>query len=70
MTSAEALTPAWLTGALAPLLGGSRVLDVAFAPVGTGQMSDVSLCENVPTSGLPIRQIPRKKMHCILQSSP
>ncbi|TMM16990.1 MAG: DUF1679 domain-containing protein [Actinobacteria bacterium] len=40
MTGAEALTPAWLTGALAPLLGGSRVLDVAFAPVGTGQMSD------------------------------
>jgi Phosphotransferase enzyme family len=38
--SAEALTPAWLTDALAPLLGDARVLEVACTPVGTGQMSD------------------------------
>jgi hypothetical protein len=38
-TGAE-LTPAWLTDALAPLLGPARVLEVARAPVGTGQMSD------------------------------
>ncbi|HWC37958.1 MAG TPA: phosphotransferase [Acidimicrobiales bacterium] len=37
---AEALTPAWLGEALAPLLGASRVLEVACTPVGTGQMSD------------------------------
>jgi hypothetical protein len=37
---AEALTPAWLNEALAPLLGGTRVLEVACTPVGTGQMSD------------------------------
>lgn len=34
------------------------------------QMSDASLCENVSTSGLPIRRIPRQKIHCILPSSP
>lgn len=34
------------------------------------QMSDTSLCEHVSTSGIPIRKIPRKKIHCILPSSP
>jgi len=34
------------------------------------QMSDTSLCDAVPTSGLPIRQIARRKIHCILPSSP
>jgi hypothetical protein len=40
VNSVETLTPAWLTDALAPLLGDTRVLDVACTPVGTGQMSD------------------------------
>ncbi len=34
------------------------------------QMSDPNLCGQVTTSGLPIKQIPRKKIHCILPSSP
>ncbi len=34
------------------------------------QMSDPSLCGQVTTSGLPIKKIPRKKIHCILPSSP
>jgi anaerobic magnesium-protoporphyrin IX monomethyl ester cyclase len=34
------------------------------------QMSEHSLCETIATSGLPVRQIPRKKIHCILPSSP
>ena len=34
------------------------------------QMSDQSLCGGVPTSGLPLRKIPRRKIHCILPSSP
>lgn len=34
------------------------------------QMSDTTLCGNVSTSGLPIGKIPRKKIHCILPSSP
>lgn len=34
------------------------------------QMSDASLCGNVSTSGLPIRRIARRKIHCILPSSP
>jgi anaerobic magnesium-protoporphyrin IX monomethyl ester cyclase len=34
------------------------------------QMSDRSLCDVVSTSGLPIRTIPRRKIHCILPSSP
>jgi hypothetical protein len=40
MIGAQALTPEWLTSALAPLLGDTRVHSVACAPVGTGQMSD------------------------------
>jgi hypothetical protein len=40
VTETVALTSAWLTDALAPLLGHARVLEVACAPVGTGQMSD------------------------------
>jgi anaerobic magnesium-protoporphyrin IX monomethyl ester cyclase len=34
------------------------------------QMSSEGSCSNAPTSGLPIRQIPRKKINCILPSSP
>ena len=34
------------------------------------QMSDPSLCGDVPSSGLPIRQIRPRKIHCILPSSP
>lgn len=33
------------------------------------QMTDTS-CATVSTSGLPIRRIPRRKIHCILPSSP
>jgi Phosphotransferase enzyme family len=36
----EALTPEWLTGALADLLDGAAVADVSGTPVGTGQMCD------------------------------
>lgn len=34
------------------------------------QMSDHSLCEKILDSGLPILPVPRKKIHCILPSSP
>jgi radical SAM superfamily enzyme YgiQ (UPF0313 family) len=34
------------------------------------QMSDTSLCSNVSTSGLPLRDIPRRKIHLVLPSSP
>ena len=34
------------------------------------QMSGDGCCETVTTSGLPIRKIPRRKIHCILPSSP
>lgn len=34
------------------------------------QMSDHSLCETILDSGLPILPVPRKKIHCILPSSP
>src|SRR5688572_10612709 len=34
------------------------------------QMSSAGGCESVSTSGLPLRKIPRKKIHCILPSSP
>lgn len=34
------------------------------------QMSDVSVANAVPTSGLPIKSVPPKKIHCILPSSP
>lgn len=34
------------------------------------QMSGTGSCSSVSTSGLPIRRIPRKKIHCILPSSP
>ena len=34
------LTPAWLTEALAPVTGGAEVIDVAVAPIGTGQVAD------------------------------
>ena len=36
----EALTPAWLTQALAGVLDGAAVIDVSGTPVGTGQMCD------------------------------
>jgi aminoglycoside/choline kinase family phosphotransferase len=36
----DAVTPDWLTQALAPRLGGDRVTDVTMAPIGTGQMCD------------------------------
>ncbi len=36
----EALTPAWLTEALAGVLDGAVVTDVDLTPVGTGQMCD------------------------------
>lgn len=34
------------------------------------QMSDHSLCGELPSSGLPLRKITRRKIHCILPSSP
>jgi radical SAM superfamily enzyme YgiQ (UPF0313 family) len=34
------------------------------------QMSDASLCGTITGTGLPIGRIPRKKIHCILPSSP
>jgi radical SAM superfamily enzyme YgiQ (UPF0313 family) len=36
----------------------------------TYQMSGDGCCEHVTTSGLPIRKIARRKIHCILPSSP
>jgi hypothetical protein len=38
--TAEALTPEWLTGALAGVLDGAAVAGVSATPVGTGQMCD------------------------------
>jgi anaerobic magnesium-protoporphyrin IX monomethyl ester cyclase len=34
------------------------------------QMSEHGACDAVPSSGLPLRKIPRRKIHCILPSSP
>src|SRR5688572_24226010 len=34
------------------------------------QMSGAGSCDAVSSSGLPVRKIPRKKIHCILPSSP
>lgn len=45
----------------------SKILTMASAGY---QMSDHSLCESVPISGLPLRKIARRKIHCILPSSP
>lgn len=36
----EAVTPEWLTRALAPHLDGASVADVSMTPIGTGQMCD------------------------------
>lgn len=34
------------------------------------QMSDLTVCDHVTSSGLPLLPVPRKKIHCILPSSP
>ncbi|MCW2665375.1 MAG: aminoglycoside phosphotransferase family protein [Frankiales bacterium] len=52
----QALTPAWLTGALTSsgVLQGARVVDAAPRPLGTGQMCDslrVTLTYDVPGAG-------------------
>lgn len=45
----------------------SKILTMASAGY---QMSDTSLCGEMPGSGLPLRKIARRKIHCILPSSP
>jgi uncharacterized ParB-like nuclease family protein len=39
-TTADAITPAWLTRALAPVLDGAEVDAIERTMVGTGQMGD------------------------------
>ena len=45
----------------------SKILTMASAGY---QMSDSGLCGTLPSSGLPIKRIARRKIHCILPSSP
>jgi hypothetical protein len=54
--TAEALTPEWLTGALAGVLDGAAVAGVSATPVGTGQMCDsvrLALTYDRPAPGAP-----------------
>jgi len=39
-TTVETLTPAWLTQALAPSLGGASIISVAATSIGTGQVGE------------------------------